>query len=336
MQYRNLGPASDPLKVSAIALGMMSNAPGIMHSEIDEAAATSTVHTALGAGITLFDTAAVYGDGESERRLGRALKSSGAPRDAYVVATKCSSKTLSAAEIAADCEASLARLGLGHIDLYQIHWFKREHPLEESLAAMDKLRKAGKVRHLGVCNAGPLDTAECLRHVPLVSVQVCYSLLSRGVELGLRDVCLKNGLGVLPYSPLAQGLLTGKYRRADELPVGRARSRHFHKSRPQSRHGEEGFEAETFAAVEAVRGIAAELGVPMSQLAVAWLLAQPVVGSVLCGASRPDQVLANAAGASLTLTPDTLARLDAATSDLKHKLGPNLDPWQGNANSRCR
>jgi myo-inositol catabolism protein IolS len=336
MQLRRLGDSEHGLDVSVVALGMMSTAASSLHADIDERYATETVHAALDAGVTLFDTAPMYGDGESERRLGRALRASGRKRESYVVATKFSGATLGEAEVVADCEASLQRLGMEHIDLYQLHWFKRVVPLAETMGAMEKLRKAGKVRHLGICNAGPLDTTECARHARLVSVQVCYSLVSRGVEFEMTALCQRLGLSLLCYSPLAQGLLTGQWRTAEEVPAGRSRSRHFHKSRQGSRHGGEGCEKELFAALENVRGIAGELGVSMAQLATAWLAHQPGVGAVLCGASRAEQASANAAAAGLSLSPGVLSRLDAASGPVKRALGGNLDPWQGDDNSRCR
>lgn len=337
MLYRTLGTPSEVLRVSVVALGTMSVAPGLMHPDIAAAAADDAVAAALDCGINLFDTAPGYGNGEAERRLGAALRGSGRPRQAYVVATKAGGATLSPDEIFADCDASLQRLGMDVIDLYQIHWHKRVVPIAESVGAMMELVRRGKVRHVGLCNSGPSDIAEATAGgATILSDQVVYNLLSRAAEFTLLPCCLERRIGVLCYSPLAQGLLTGRYRTADEVPPDRARSRHFVGTRPNSRHGEGGCESAVFRAVEAIRAIAAGAGLPMADLSNAWLLHQPAVASVLAGASRPEQVHANARAADVRLSPDVLAALDEATAEVKRAMGPNLDMWQGAAQSRVR
>jgi len=284
------------------------------------------------AGVNFFDNAPMYGDGEAERRLGVALR--GGKRDRAVVATKISSETLSATEVTAEAEASLRRLEMDYLDLYQIHWARHVVTIDETLSAMDRLVQAGKVRALGVCNFGPTDLAEALRARHVESNQLAYSLLARGVEYEVQPMCVENQIGLLCYSPLAQGLLTGRYESADEVPAERARTRHFAGNRPQARHGEDGCEAETFQAIRAIKRICDEIGRPMSDVALAWLLRQPAVTAVLAGASKPDQVARNVRAGDLELPADTLHRLDQATSDLKQLLGPNCDPWQ--AVSRIR
>jgi len=147
-------------------------------------------------------------------------------------------------------------------------------------------------------------------------------------------LCQQHGIGMLCYSPLAQGLLTGRYASADDVPAERARTRHFASTRPQARHGQPGCEAETFAAIRNVQQICDDLGYEMADVALAWLLHQPTVVSVLAGASRPDQIARNAKAASIKLSDDALHRLDEATRPLKEKMGPNPDMWQ--AQSRIR
>ena len=334
MRYHKL--SQDPtISVSAIALGTMSVAAGSMHARVAEQQATDTIRAAIDSGVNFIDTAPAYGDGESEERLGRALADCGVARDKVVLATKASGKTISRAEILADCEASLARLQTSYIDLYQIHWRHRVVPLAESMDAMQRLKEQGKVRAIGVCNFGPADLADAgVEANAIVSDQVVYSLLSRGAEFELAEVCKKHDTGILCYSPLAQGLLSGKYKSADELPADRCRSRHFAGTRPNSRHGESGCEADVFKAVEAIRAIADEVGHSMPDLAIAWLLHQPAVASVLCGASTAEQARDNTRAAGIKLSPETLARLDAATAKVKAHMGPNLDMWQGAAGSR--
>src|SRR5687768_2068698 len=301
MEYRRLGRSE--LKVSTVALGCMSLCAGQTYNEIPEAQATATVDAALDAGINFFDNAPLYGDGEAERRLGNALK--GAKRDRAVVATKIGTATMSADETVREFEGSLQRLQTDRIDLFQIHWARRAVPIAETLRAMEKLVQHGKLRAIGVCNFGPLDLGEAMAAVDnLATSQMAYSLLARGVEYEVVPICREHGVGMLCYSPLAQGLLTGRYSHADQVPAERARTRHFSMARPQSRHGEAGLEAETFQAVAAVKKICEEVALPMADVALAWLLHQPVVTSVLAGASRPDQILQNAKATEIKLSAD--------------------------------
>jgi aryl-alcohol dehydrogenase-like predicted oxidoreductase len=334
MRYRRLAGGRLP-DVSVVALGTMSVAAGAMHDAVDARLAADTIRAALDAGINFFDTAPAYGDGESESRLGDALRDARAPRGRLVIATKASGPTLSRDEILRDCDASLRRLRTDYIDVYQLHWRRNAVPLAESLDALASLRKDGKVREIGVCNFGPRDMADAWAcGAEVVTDQVAYSLFSRGVEFGLASACEARGVGILCYSPLAQGLLTGKYQSADEMPPGRCRSRHFAGTRPMSRHGEAGCEAEVFKAVAEIRSTAAAAGCTVAELSLAWLLHQPAVVSVLGGASTPEQVVANARAAELQLDDDTIARLNRATARVKAHLGDNLDMWQGTAGSR--
>jgi aryl-alcohol dehydrogenase-like predicted oxidoreductase len=329
MEYRALGQVD--IRVSCLALGCMSLCGNQTYSDIPLPQAVATVNAALDAGINFFDNAPMYGDGEAERRLGEALRGQ---RDRAIVATKISSETLSAAEVQREAEASLRRLQTDYIDLYQIHWARRVVPLDETLTAMDKLRRSGKVRALGVCNFGPLDLAESLKAVRVETNQLAYSLLARGVEYDVQPMCAQRNVGLLCYSPLAQGLLTGRYASADDVPAERARTRHFAGTRPQARHGQGGCEAEMFAAIRDLKQICDEARLPMSDVAIAWLLRQPAVTSVLAGASRPEQVVQNVRAASLRLNDELLRELDAATQPVKEKLGPNCDMWQAAARIR--
>lgn len=332
MNYKPLHTTS--LQVSTVALGCMSLAPSLnAPDDIPEAQAIATVHAALDAGINFFDNAPMYADGLAESRLGKALKGR---RDKAIVATKILTDALTPAEVDSHFHASLKRLDTDYVDLYQIHWAKYVTPIEETLRAMEKLVKAGKLRALGVCNFGPVDFAAALATgIPLATNQLAYSLLFRAAEFAVTDLCLRHNVGILCYSPLAAGLLTGRFPTADSVPPGRARTRHFAAgARPQVRHGQPGHEPETFAALSKLNAIADRLNVPLPDLSLAWLLHQPTVTSVLAGASRPDQIQRNARAAAVTLSPETLQELDAATASLKQSLGPNLDPWQ--AQSRIR
>lgn len=339
MEYRQLGRSG--LNVSTVALGCMSLCAGQTYSEIPETQAHATVDAALDAGINFFDNAPLYGDGEAERRLGNALRG-GAKRDRAIVATKIGTSTMSADEVVREFEGSLQRLQTDRIDLFQIHWARRVVPIAETIRAMDKLIQSGKCRAIGVCNFGPLDLGEALAATKnrdgdgfcLATNQMAYSLLARGVEFEVVPMCQEHGVGMLCYSPMAQGLLTGRYASADEVPAERARTRHFAGTRPQARHGESGLESKTFDAVRKVKAICDEIGRPMADVALAWLLHQPTVTSVLAGASRPDQIVQNAKAAEIKVSAEVLKKLDDATNVVKEKMGPNPDMWQ--AASRIR
>jgi len=325
MEYRALGQSD--IRVSCLALGCMSLCATQTYPDIPLAQAIATVDAALDAGINFFDNAPMYGDGEAERRLGDALARDG-KRARAIIGTKISSETLSAAEVARESEASLRRLRTDYIDLYQIHWPRRVVPLDETLRAMERLVESGKVRAIGVCNFGPLDLAEALEKHRVDTNQLAYGLLARGVEFDVQPMCVERGINLLCYSPLAQGLLTGRYHSADEVPAQRARTRHFAGTRPEARHGQAGCEAETFHAIRAVRDISDELAVSMADVALAWLLQQPAVASVLAGASRPEQVVENVRAASIRLETATMAKLQEATASVKEQLGSNCDLWQ--------
>jgi aryl-alcohol dehydrogenase-like predicted oxidoreductase len=169
-----------------------------------------------------------------------------------------------------------------------------------------------------------------------VTDQLPYSLLWRAIEYEIQPRCVDESIGILCYSPLMQGLVTGKYGSPDEVPEGRARTRHFSKDRPRARHGEPGCEAETFAAIERIRRISASVGQPMAAVAVAWLLTRPGVSAVLAGARTPGQIRETAQAADLVLAPETIDALTEATEEVKRLLGPSPDIWGGKAEGRFR
>ncbi|MBD2846982.1 aldo/keto reductase [Paenibacillus sp. IB182496] len=320
MRKRKLGNTG--IEVSPIAVGCWAFAGGKLWGDQDEAESAGAVHAALDAGLQFFDTAEGYGDGHSEEVLGRALLGR---REQAVIATKVSPGHLAKAEVIAACERSLRRLQTDYIDLYQVHWPNREVPLSETLEALTLLEQQGKIRAAGVCNFGAVDLGEALQHRALASNQIIYSLLWRAVEYEVQPLCEQEGVGLLCYSPLAQGLLGGKYTAIDQFPEERMRTKHFASSRAAAPHHEPGLEAETFAAVRAIAQLCEEIGQPMNKVALAWLLHQPGVASVLGGVRNREQALSNAAAASLELSPDFLRRLDAITAEVKQGLGPDLD-----------
>lgn len=311
-------------EVSRIAFGCMSTVANPSFPGLAEREAVATIREAFDQGINFFDTARAYADGESERLLGEAIKD---VRDQVVIASKPKAGDLSRREILEECEHSLRSLGSEWIDLYQIHWPRRAVPLEETVRAMETLVEQGKVRSIGVCNFGPLDLGEWLDLGACATNQIAYSMLWRAPEFATQERCVEHGVGILCYSPLVQGLLAGVYKTADDVPSGKARTRHFSGDRPEARHGQPGCEDEVFAALARIREIALGLDRPMSDVAIAWLLSRPAVTSVLVGASRPDQVARNVRAASLELSKETVSALDAATEQVKELLGPSLDQW---------
>jgi len=289
---------------------------------LDRAGTDALVHAAMDAGINFFDTADIYGDGASEEYLGKAL---GARRDEVIIATKFgvemgsdpSRGGASPRWIESAVEYSLRRLGTDRIDLYQLHKPDENTPIEDTLEALDELISAGKVRQIGCSNYSKAQIEDALatshEHglARFVSVQNEYSLLHREPEEnGVTEVCLRNGLALLPYFPLASGMLTGKYSRGEEAPAGSRLA-----GISASRAGRFA-NARNFDRVERLEAFAEERGHTILELAISWLVAQPVVASVIAGATRPEQVWANAEAAKWELLPEDLAEVDRITRDL--------------------
>lgn len=329
MEYRPLG--NKGLEVSVIALGCWSLIGDANWGPQVREDSLAAIDTALEVGINFLDTAPIYGDGASEALLGETLQGR---RDQVVIADKILG-TLTRERIFSECEASLKRLRTDRIDLYQVHWPDRGTPFEETFAALDTLVQQGKIRAYGVSNFGPLDL-EALRACGAkpVTNQMPYSLLWRGIESEVLPKCVEQGIGVLSYSSLMQGLLTGKFANADAVPMGRARTRHFSPARPQIRHKESGAEKETFAAIDRICVACDERGLPMAQIALAWVAARKGITSVIAGARNVDQVRANVLACDLTLDAEFIRLLNEATELLKTLFGANLDPWQSDSRMR--
>ena len=285
-------------------------------------AAIACIHRAFELGVNFFDTANVYRRGEAERVVGRALR--GIDRDDYVLATKVyfpmgkgpNDRGLSRKHIMEQCHRSLERLGTDYVDLYQCHRPDPETPMEETLRALDDLVTQGKVLYVGVSewSAEQLDEA---RHIqrelgfdPLVSNQPQYSMLYRAIEADVIPLSRREGIGQIVFSPIAQGVLTGKYRPGDEPPEG-TRAAH-----PEDRFFMERFmDDRVLEAVERLHPIADDLGITMAQLAIAWVLREENVSSAIVGASRVEQVDDNVGASGIELSRDVLERIDVAVGD---------------------
>jgi len=331
MQYRQLG--NSDIQVSPIAVGFWGIVGGDYWGDQDETDTLNTVHSALDAGINFFDTAEGYGDGYSEQMLGRALKDR---RDEAIIATKVSANNLAPHELKTACERSLKNLQTDVIDLYQVHWPNHNISFDDTMSALHDLQQAGKIRVIGVSNFGKLDMPDMLQYGRYDANQVPYSLLWRAIEFDIQPQCAEQNISILPYSPLNQALLTGRYTNADEMPYHRTRTRHFSGDRKNSRHGLPGFEEETFTTLDKIREICDDIGEEMVHVALAWLLHKPAVTSVLAGARTPKHVHSNVKAGNLKLSEETMQRLDDATETLKQKLGSDPDMWLNPTESRYR
>ena len=314
-----------PFPISKFSLGAWAFAGGAMWGNQDEKNSIATVHAAMDAGVTMIDTAPGYGHGVSEEIVGRAIKGR---RDQVLIANKVSAVPLNYETTIECCETGLKRLQTDHVDLLQIHWRRDDTVIDEVVAAMEKLRDDGKVLALGVCNFGPKSLNDLFEHgTGWITNQLAYNLLWRANEFAITDACASHDMGILCYSPIQQGLLTGRFATVDEVPESRRRTRHFSSDSELSRHGDAGNEALTFATLDRIRTIAADLGESMADLSLAWLLHQRGVSSVIFGARTPEQVAANMKAENLKLDTATLTALDEATSELKAALGSNADLW---------
>ncbi len=308
MRYRQLG--SSGIEVSEISLGSWLTYSG----GVDRDRAKACVDAAFDAGINFIDTANAYGRGAAEELLGEVL--AGRERSSYVLATKVyfpmsdTDRGLSAEQIHKQIDASLKRLRTDHVDLYQCHRYDEDTPLEETMSALTEVVRAGKARHIGF-SEWPVEKIEASLALPgverWVSSQPQYSLLWRAPEAEVIPLCEREQISQIVWSPLAQGVLTGKYRPGQAPPA-------------DSRAGSEsmsGFmdrlmQAPVLEAVQRLEPVAEGAGMTMAQLALAWVLRQGNVASAIVGASRPEQVRANASASGLTLDADTLAAVDEA------------------------
>ncbi len=316
MQYRKLGKSD--LHVSVIGLGTMSwpgcnyGQSGYVPAPDDFNATRDMVQTALDAGINLFDTAEGYGRGLAEEILGQTLEELGCREKAIIVTkvgplfgdeqTNGRTCNLSAEHIAERCELSLKRLRTDHIDLYLAHWPDPLTPVEETMQAANKLKQQGKIRWFGVSNFPNDLLGAGLRHGVVAANELPYSLADRTLDADKRPFCVENQVGIMAYSPLGKGVLSGKYD-AKHLPPA-----------DDYRHHRKYFAKENLphylALAERLRELAPQFSCTPAQLALAWVLVQPGITVVLPGAKSPDQIRANAGASEVSLTDDVIAGLD--------------------------
>jgi aryl-alcohol dehydrogenase-like predicted oxidoreductase len=306
MEMRKLGS----LEVSAVGLGCNN-----FGMRIDESGTKAVVDACIDTGVNFFDTADVYGGrGQSEVLLGKAI---GSRRDEVLIATKFGSPMSDDGQsqggsprwIKQAVEGSLKRLGTDRIDLYQHHFPDRETQFEETLGALDELVREGKVREIGCSNYAGKHIDKCTRIAgdkgltPFASAQNNYSLLERGLEGDVDDACERNGLGLLPYFPLASGLLTGKYKSKDDRPEG---TRITVMAQAMPERAEQTLTDENFEIIGRLREFAEARGHTLLELAMSWLASKPMIASVIAGATKPEQVRANVDAAGWRLSDDEM------------------------------
>ncbi|MBO5898336.1 MAG: aldo/keto reductase family protein [Clostridia bacterium] len=314
MEYRRVGNSG--LKVSEIGLGSWLT----YGNSVQKDEAVAVIDRAYELGVNLFDTADCYGD--AEEVVGPALKRY--RRSSYVLATKCffpqgqgvNERGLSRKHIIESCERSLRRLGLDYVDIFYCHQYDPETPIEETMMAFEDLIRQGKVLYMGVSNWQALHITKACRVADryllhkIICNQPPYNMFDRFIEKDIMATSAENGIGQICFSPLAQGMLTGKYTSPDDIPEGsRASQERFNGGITRM------FTPDRFEKINAIRRIADGLGIPMAQLALAWVLRQPNVSSALVGATSPSQIEMNVLASGYKLSLDTVAAIEQA---LKH------------------
>lgn len=338
------------LKLPAMGVGCWAFGGGKYWGNQNQRDVEEVVRGALEAGCNYFDTAEAYNDGASESSLGAALKGL---RQQALIGTKISPANTHPATLREHCEASLRRLQTDFIDLYMIHWPIHPHSirhftddqslianppgLAEACETLRRLQDEGKIRHLGVSNFGVARMQEIAPYCEIAVNELPYSLLTRAIEAEALPYCRRQGIGVIGYMTLLQGLLADIFATLRDVPSYQRRTRHFHHAGdPLCRHGEEGAEAETNDALAAIRTIAVHEGLTMPQLALKWALAGDGITCGLVGARNLKELQENVQAASLPLERRVVQDLNQATQPLLRKLGPSFDYYESTANDRTR
>ncbi len=307
------------------------------------------VHAAINLGVNYFDTAEGYNAGRSESALGVAMRN--VYREKLVIGSKVSPSNCYEHTLIEHCEASLKRLGTDYLDIYMIHWPLHGQSIEyftndqeiidnppdtiDAYAALLRLKDEGKIRHIGVSNFSRKRLDDFPSLEPIDVNQLAYNLLSRAAEIETLPFCQEQGIGVIGYSSLMQGILTDAYPELDDIPPNRRRTRHFNSARTDvCRHGESGCEKEFLAAMAAIRQIATESGFSMRDLAIRWSFAHPAITCSLVGCRNVKQLKQNAEVLSQSLSPDLVEALNRATQPVRDVLGNHLDYYQSAENDR--
>lgn len=347
MKYRKLGKSG--LQLSILGIGAWSFGGGDYWGAQSQDDVDNVVHQALDLGINFFDTAEAYNNGTSETSLGLALRGN---RGRALIGSKVAPSNATPERLRKSCEQSLQRLGTDTIDLYMLHWPLSPHSIEhftanqatiarpasiaDTFGTLEALKQEGKIRAIGMSNHGVRQMEAVLACTgDVVANEMSYSLLSRAIEASIIPYCEQHDIGMIGYMPLQQGLLTGRYSRVDEMGPKLVRSRHFHRSHGLgTRHGEEGAEAEVFAAVAKMKALAAGNNVAMGTLALAWAMANPAMTTTIAGTRNAAQLLRNVEAVAYRIGPEVMAQLDAITRPTLEMLGDNPDYYENRHNSR--
>ncbi|MDU4961890.1 MAG: aldo/keto reductase family protein [Sporomusaceae bacterium] len=311
MKFRRVG--SSGLSVSVLSLGSWLT----YGNTTDSATAAAVIHAAYAAGVNSFDTANVYARGEAEKVVGKALAAY--PRDSFVLATKAfwpmgdgvNDKGLSRKHVFEQLHASLRRLGTDYVDIFYCHRFDPQTPLYETLRTIDDLIRQGKILYAGVSEWTAAQITEALGLADkylldrIIVNQPAYNLFNRYIEEEVAPVCAKNGLSQIVFSPLAQGMLTGKYRQGQPVPAGSRAA-----DPRTAPFVERYFSEANFNRLEKLAALARELGLPLSNLSLAWILSHPNVASAIVGASRPEQLEENMKAVDVRLSEDVLETIE--------------------------
>ncbi len=324
MRYVKLGKTG--IEVSTIAFGgyAISGRPDTEPPSDEDA--FGAIEAAFEEGVNFFVTADSEGDGLGERRIGSAISE---VRGKVILATKTGPENHPPRELGLAVERSLANFGTDYIDLYMVDLPHPRLPAADILGQLEKIREQGKIRAYGVCRYGSLNLQRAMKAPnPPCCVEVSYNLLFRAAEAEVLPMCVKQQVSLLARAPLLLGLLSGRNERADDVPPRIARCRHFNHERAAAPHKHAGFEKETFEAIGMIRRIAADLGEPMSNVALAWIGAQKGVASAIVGAENALQSRRNAKAGMLVIPPGAVEQLAKATKVLKDHMGRSVDMWE--------
>jgi len=341
------------LKLTVLGLGCWAfgGSSDDYWGERDQQDVDNIVHAAIDQGINYFDTAEMYNGGRSEASLGKVLKD--IPRDRVIIGSKVSPSNCYPDILVKHCEASLKRLGTDYIDLYMIHWpihsysmwnFTNDESIVnnppdtvEAYETLLKLKLQGKIKHIGISNYGVPRLKELPELDKIAVNQLPYNLLCRAIEYDALDYCQQNGIGVMAYMGLMQGVLADKFKTIDDIPPIRRRLRHFDAKRTKAcRHGEDGCEQETNQALQDIRNICKETGIPMAQLAIKWMVANQDITCTLVGASSLKQLQENIEAVREPLPAEIVAALNKVTLPVKEALGNHIDYFESEENDRTK
>jgi aryl-alcohol dehydrogenase-like predicted oxidoreductase len=336
------------LALSELGTGCWSFGGGHYWGEQNQKDVNNVVHASVDMGINYFDTAEAYNEGRSESSLGEAIR--GIPRDKIIVGTKISPSNCYKETLIKHCHESLKRLRTEYIDLYMIHWPIHAHSIRhftndlliienppeinEVFETLMALKQQGKVKHIGVSNF----SSNRFKGLPLEEIvvnELPYNLFCRSAEYDILPKCDAMGIGVIGYMALLQGILADIYPTLNDVPVWRRRTRHFNsKGAKECRHGEQGAEDETDAALKSIRKICKEVGLSMAEISIKWILENPAITCTLVGSRNIHQLEANVKSVSEPLSKDLKSALDRITFPIMEKLGNHLDYYESAENDR--